>query len=225
MPTHPKPGQAKVYIKALEERVAELEMSLNNHGNIAAALDHWGQRDATNRRQSDVGVETNSLLTAVRDLSLEVTGGYVGSTSNITLGRILGTVAASKLQLEGVSPEGWDEVQRRNTISICSEADFSSPGRELYHFETPAHVADLMLNAYLKHLSPLLPIIHSPKIRELHQRRGSLVDPYEESVLHLIYALGGHFMETVSTRRSVQYSYSNKTGRRALRDSRLHTPL
>lgn len=84
-------------------------------------------------------------------------------------------------------------------ISSMSESGFSTAVERIRAFDILPQTADLMIDASLKHLSPLLPVIHSPNIRDLHRRRDTLKDPYEESILLLVYALGGHFMETVSS--------------------------
>jgi hypothetical protein len=48
----------------------------------------------------------------------------------------------------------------------------------------------------LKHISTRWPILHSTFIRDLHSRRHSLENCYEMTVLHLVYACGGRFLET-----------------------------
>jgi len=54
-----------------------------------------------------------------------------------------------------------------------------------------------MVHAYLGHLYATFPIMYSYSVLDLHRRRQNLKDVYEESILHLIYGLGGHFLEKV----------------------------
>lgn len=46
MPIYLKPGQAKIYIKALEDRVAELETLLTKGGDRTVSHDHWTEKQA-----------------------------------------------------------------------------------------------------------------------------------------------------------------------------------
>jgi len=64
-------------------------------------------------------------------------------------------------------------------------------------------MADKLLQAYFKHVAVNFPLVHSAQIKDFHQRRESLSDSYEESVLNLVYALGGQFLEMVSFRFSI----------------------
>jgi hypothetical protein len=56
-------------------------------------MDHWKQPQEMHAAKPD---EVDSLLSAVRDLSLSASGHYVGGTSTITLGRLLGSVVKSQ---------------------------------------------------------------------------------------------------------------------------------
>jgi len=63
-----------------------------------------------------------------------------------------------------------------------------------------ANIADKMVHAYLGHLYANFPVMYSYTVLDLHKRRHDLKDVYEESILHLIYGLGGHFLEKVIQR-------------------------
>lgn len=195
MPITPKPGQARTYIKALEDRVAELEMLLTQNGNIAVSHDHWNERPE--ELESDEQEDIQPLLNAVRDLSLDVAGSYVGGASTITLGRALESALAGKLQF--VVPEMGERENARalRTSSITSEMS-SLPSANGFHItQIPSDAAEKMVKAYLGHLCTNFPIMYSYSIIDLHNRRHNLKDVYEESVLNLIYGLGGHFLEKV----------------------------
>ncbi|KAE9978160.1 hypothetical protein BLS_000838 [Venturia inaequalis] len=97
MPIYPKAGQAKIYIKALEDRIAELETTLNKGGDRTVSRDHWAEQ-ADNDYESESG-DIQPLLNAVRDLSLDVAGSYIGGASTITLGRALETALAGRTEL------------------------------------------------------------------------------------------------------------------------------
>ncbi len=88
--------ERKVYIKALEDRIAELESSLSYDGKEGVADDHWERL----RPRED---SFNELSQAIRELSLNASGYYVGATTQIALGRMLDIALQgdrqSKLQL------------------------------------------------------------------------------------------------------------------------------
>jgi hypothetical protein len=67
MPTYPKAGQARLYIKAHEDRVAELETLLTKGGNPTASRDHWAEK-SDEADESEVE-DIQPLLNAVRDLT------------------------------------------------------------------------------------------------------------------------------------------------------------
>jgi hypothetical protein len=43
------------------------------------------------------------------------------------------------------------------------------------------------------------PVIHTPRLQELHARRNEVLDVYEESILHLVYANSGRYPETAGS--------------------------
>lgn len=196
MPIYPKAGQAKIYIKALEDRVAQLETVLNKGGDRTVSRDHWTER-VDHDRESDVGEDIQPLLNAVRDLSLDVAGSYVGGASTITLGRALETALAGKTQL--VLPYmGGVEGTRMRQQSIASERSSSLVGMNAFRpCQIDPATADNVVHAYINHLYANFPVMYSYDILAMHGRRHCLRDIYEESVLNLIYGLGGHFLEKV----------------------------
>lgn len=195
MPTYPKPGQVKIYIKALEDRVAELETILTREGNKNVSDDHWAEQPIVAEEEESQG-DIQPLLNAVRDLSLDVVGSYVGGSSTITLGRALESALGGKIQY--MIPEAISEQGERR--SRASFSDALSPAQSTGIFalgQLDPEDADKMVNAYLGHLYTNYPIMYSYEILELHSRRHNLRDVYEESILNLIYGLGGHFLEKV----------------------------
>ena len=198
MPTHPKPGQAKIYIKALEERVAELEHLLAKEGDIIVSSDHWPDGSLTgidSEGRKPLGLQP--LLNAVRDLSLDVAGSYIGGASTITLGRALETALEGKTRLS--MPRAYVDSDRiRSRSSSFIDSGFLSSARSLNFAQISPELADMLVHAYLKHLCTNFPIMFSYDILDFHQRRQELDDMYQICILYLIYGLGSHFLETVS---------------------------
>jgi len=197
MPTHPKPGQAKIYIKALEERVAELEYLLAKEGDRVFSSDHW-QNGSTCGDDSDYqeNIGLQPLLNAVRDLSLDVAGSYIGGASTITLGRALETALEGKTQLP-ISRTYMDTSKTRSRSSSLIDNRFLPPSRALRIKQINPELANMMVHAYLKHLCTNFPIMFSTEILNLHSRRHELDNMYEVCILNLIYGLGSHFLDTV----------------------------
>ncbi|KAE9370898.1 hypothetical protein N431DRAFT_510353 [Stipitochalara longipes BDJ] len=170
VPSTPKPQGAKLYIKALENRVAELETALTNGGLAEVGLDHWSQ--APEQLQIEAGgdgQEDYSLLAAQT--------GLITSPA--------GTTPEYNREFEP------SEIGRRSSMtSTFQEGSFPNALRGIQ-----SRMADKLLQAYFKHVAVNFPLVHSAQIKDFHQRREVPDDPYEESVLNLVYALGGQFLE------------------------------
>lgn len=213
LPSYHKPQEAKMYIKALENRVAELETTLTNGGLVDAALDHWHQRAPRVKKEKD-GPEAYSPLAAVRDVSLNTSGSFIGGTSTLTLARMLESILGCN---------GKEQTAQQTRVSRITSPDTNSPNAITSGETSPEYretstsndlacesrsfpgaswgmqtnMADKLLLAYFKHVAVNFPVVHSAQIKDIHQRRDALDDPYEESILNLVYALGGQFLETV----------------------------
>lgn len=193
-PLTPNPQDKKIYIAALEDRIAQLESYLSSIGQAGVGDDHWKQAQNI---QVTVQNEVDPLLSAVRDLSLSASRHYVGGTSTITLGRLLGSVINS--QKDVMNGPKLDKTEAKSdqdhnprTISSETLAEMMGP-----MFVSPG-VAQRLLEGFLKHIATRFPVVHTPWIWELHERKDILEDSYEESILHLVYATGARFLETVS---------------------------
>jgi Fungal Zn(2)-Cys(6) binuclear cluster domain len=136
-------------------------------------------------RSSD-SEEGESMVRILRDLSLETNGGYIGATSQITMGRLVGSIVKGKkysIREEDLSP----------SPTYLPEKDDST---ELRLSDISSDVADRLLVGYMKHIATRYPVLHSAWIRDLHSRRHCITNAYERSTLHLIYATAGRFLET-----------------------------
>lgn len=184
----------KSYIQALEERVADLEIALNEHGDRAISGEQWtrtSEEPAEAERR-----DSQPLLNAVRDLSLDVAGSYVGGASTITLGRALETALVGKtdLVLSNLTTEQRMGRQKSSARDISSV-----PGNNTFRAcQVDPRTADKMLHAYLKHLCVNFPIMFTSDIHALHERRDCVNNVYDESILNLIYGLGAHFLDKVT---------------------------
>jgi len=136
-------------------------------------------------RSSD-SEEGESMVRILRDLSLETNGGYIGATSQITMGRLVGSIVKGKkysILEEDLSPSPTYLPDRGDSA-------------ELRLSDISPDVADRLLVGYMKHIATRYPVLHSAWIRDLHSRRHCITNAYERSTLHLIYATAGRFLET-----------------------------
>lgn len=137
--------------------------------------------------------DMNGVVDILRDLSLEASGGYIGASSSITMSRMVGSLVKAKAE-PNIASSGFRVGEHLSPKSL-SDGGIEDEG--LLEFGSmPVDIADKLLKGYLKHISTRWPILHSTYLRGLHARRGSLANSYEKSVLHLVYASGGRFLET-----------------------------
>jgi hypothetical protein len=188
----PKPDQRKVYIAALEGRVAELETIISSMSGQSHNIgdDHW--KETQERLQdSEQEEEIDTFLGALRDVVSSASGNQVNSQkSTITLGRVLGSIINS--QKAARSELRREDDHQSRTISRSELEKMMGP-----MFISPA-VATRLLDGWVKHISTRHPVVHTPQLRELHERRANGLDLYEQSLLHLVYANSGRYLETVS---------------------------
>lgn len=210
------------YVASLEKRVAELESFLEKKGmleqvSLFKPYDFGDNRTVSDHRyvsnstftspkrkdstfsevdsRSSDSEEGESMVRILRDLSLETNGGYIGATSQITMGRLVGSIVQGKNYnlKEGFSP------------SQATSPPVSEGTTELQFSEIPQDVADRLLVGYMKHIATRYPVLHSAWIRDLHSRRNCISNAYERSTLHLIYATAGRFLETTGESGPLYY--------------------
>ncbi|OCT44052.1 Zn2/Cys6 DNA-binding protein [Cladophialophora carrionii] len=156
--------------------------------------DNGGDSGGNELRQPDF----HTVVSVLRDLSLEASGGYIGASSSITLSRMVGSLVRSNNSSRAPS-RTLTEQQPDEHLSPKSYSEGGVTTTENWLVDMasiPADVADRLLRGYLKHISTRWPILHSTYIRNLHSRRAHLTNSYEKSILHLVYASGGRFLET-----------------------------
>lgn len=59
-------------------------------------------------------------------------------------------------------------------------------------------VAQRLMHGWFTHIATRYPVLLTPKVLALHEGRDWLTDIYEKSILHLIYAVSGRWLESVS---------------------------
>ncbi|KAI0020988.1 fungal-specific transcription factor domain-containing protein [Xylariomycetidae sp. FL0641] len=215
VPLTPAAGEKKLYIRALEQRVAELESQLQSLGQLNVSVDHLGglgqapvlslpHGDYTNSQPSQLSQtpikesddEDNDILTAVRDLSLSASGHYVGASSNITIGRVLGSVVQSQ---RAADTSGNDDISSLDEDDPAPKSGFSSIRGDAASTGMPAlspAVAARLLQGWFRHISTRYPVIHSARLQELHNHRESLSNEYDRVILYIVYAISGRWLES-----------------------------
>ncbi|KAI0482554.1 fungal-specific transcription factor domain-containing protein [Xylariaceae sp. FL0804] len=216
VPLVPAAGEKKLYIKALEQRVAELESFLASLGHFGATADHFrGLPQPSSSQQqpppppgvpgiqagSSVPLQQasdddgNELLVAVRDLSLSASGHYVGASSNITIGRVLSSVVHS--QRDGGQPFVLDDQSTHGEDDPAPKSVYSSSLGDVMGvpFLSP-NVATRLIQGWFRHIATRYPLIHSARLMGLHNNRDTLSDYYDQAILHIVYAVSGRWLES-----------------------------
>jgi len=203
------------YVSALEKRVSELESFLAKKGlldqvspftpyNISQPSSVSEESEqavpdvepslkrprAASMGESDLrssdNESANSMVRILRDLSLDTNGGYIGATSHVTLGRLVGSIVKRKRQSVG---DGHSPNQIFNQSG-------SEDSPEIRLSDVPPDMATKLFHGYMKHVATRYPALHSTWIHSLQSRRASIDNAYEKCTLHLIYAVAGRFLET-----------------------------
>lgn len=211
IPQKPMPFGKNQYIKSLERRVAELETILAKQGMPDLSQDHWlraeqvaqfadepvGSSQCTPDTENDDneldwqdGVD--DVVSVLRSLSMDANGtGYFGGSSHVTMGKLFGFL--------GGGHHGRTGSQSRKGSGVMGpldQADSEVDVEPIDFLEVPPDVANRLLAGFLKHIATRFPVVHSVWIRKLHSARLSLDDVQEQTILHLVYAGAGRFLET-----------------------------
>ncbi|RDW70997.1 hypothetical protein BP6252_07560 [Coleophoma cylindrospora] len=213
------------YIKALEDRVAELESYLTKEGREDVGSDHWqfiprsNVSDDGSPTPAEVGSRKNQSKTAVsraesgasseepEDVETGEVDAMIGVLRDLSLdanGGYMGATAHITIgRLVGSIVKGKNSVRASSDISSVKEHLSPSTIMDDEAFEyydsafarIPTYTADQMLSGYMDHISTGFPVVHSLKIKDIHSRRAMLDDVYETCILHLVYAIGGRILE------------------------------
>ncbi|KAK9792793.1 putative Zn(2)-C6 fungal-type domain-containing protein [Seiridium cardinale] len=212
VPQKPMPFGKNQYIKSLERRVAELETILAKQGMSDMSKDHWtslrseqaGQfaddtaDSVTNTPESDLdepdldwqdGVD--NVVSVLRSLSMDANGtGYIGGSSHVTMGKLFSFLGGR---------QGRNGSQSRKGIGLMRPLDQTGPDNDdepIDLGDVPTEIAGRLFTGYLKHIATRFPVVYSVWIRKVHDQRLFLTDIHERTILHLVYASGGRFLET-----------------------------
>jgi hypothetical protein len=135
----------------------------------------------------------DSVVSVLRCLSLDVNGsGYMGASSHVAIGRLFSFLG------RGLRPQQGErnhyKPRRRSTVApLPMETDGPAP---IELADVGDAMADRLFQGYLKHIATRWPVVHSVWVKQVHDRRRSLTDAFEKSILHLVYATAGRFIET-----------------------------
>ncbi|OAL47779.1 hypothetical protein IQ07DRAFT_681933 [Pyrenochaeta sp. DS3sAY3a] len=178
----PRPDQKKLYIKNLEDHIAELENLLAESGHDTVTVDHWKEKRSAIRRDSYFperiqADDFEEQAATTKDPVWNVDMNADNDRSTLPLGRLVSSL---------VRPVPLEESLRRNssTISLLTQL-------------APPEMATRLLNGWIEHMSTQYPVIHTPQLRALQNKPLADLDICEESILHLVYANSGRILEAI----------------------------
>lgn len=172
-----------MYIRALEDHIARLEELLADSGHDSVTVDHWKERRQQIRRDSYMQEESSSgsveaLPATTKDPVWNAIMNSGNSDSNLSVGRLFKSVVHHDMSRTMVS---------RNPQGAYRLAELADP-----------ETASILLNGYIRHLSTQYPVLHTPRLRALHERPMEALNVFEQCILHLVYANSGRILEAVS---------------------------
>ncbi|KAK4898174.1 hypothetical protein LTR27_004181 [Elasticomyces elasticus] len=143
----------------------------------------------------DSGSKPPECVDVLRQLSLQATGGYVDSSSTVTLGRMLHAVVATVDRPQGAAG-GYLLEQNMSPKSLEVVAN-STVTNGITLSGIPDVIADRMLEkGYFGYIARVWPLMQPNALKKLHKQRANLEDRFEIAALHLVYATAGRFLET-----------------------------
>lgn len=178
----PRPDQKRLYIKNLENHIAELESLLAGSGYDVVTIDHWKEKRNAIRRDSylpdDVQTGDNSEPPAVmHDPIWNTTGNGEIESSDQPAERIYSSIIRSDLQ---------PALVRRDSKTISLLSQLAAP-----------EMAKRLLHGWIEHMSTQYPVVHTPWLEDIQSRPTADLDVFEASILHLVYANSGRILEAV----------------------------
>lgn len=180
----PRPDQKRVYIQALEEHIAGLEQLLAESGHDSVTVDHWKEKRQQIRRdsymQDDAQTEEYASLPATTKDPVWNAIINSGNDTSLTTGRLFKSVV-------------------HNDINRTAMLTNISSDTTLLAELAPPKIASKLLDGWIKHLSTQYPVIHTPRLREIHARQSRGLNLFEECLLHLVYANSARMLEAVSS--------------------------
>ncbi|KAI0483343.1 fungal-specific transcription factor domain-containing protein [Xylariaceae sp. FL0804] len=194
------------------DHLVTLDQTSPTGGESHSALDRTDSRIQTpdtdgDDEDADWQDGVDNVVSVLRSLSLDANGqGYMGASSHVTMGKLFSFLG----RCEGSSsPAGQSRRARTgsvvmrpldrpdNSSSHDGVDDAGAAAEPIDLAEVPSSIADRLLRGYLKHIGTRFPVLHSVWLRDVHaRRRHALADLHEHTLLHLVYANGGRFLET-----------------------------
>ena len=180
----PRPDQKRMYIRALEDHIAELEQLLADSGHDSVTVDHWKEKRQQLRRDSYLQEgHTNSepsdgLPATTKDPVWNAILNSGQDESHLSTGRLFKSVIHNDINRTMVSR--------------------APPNPSRLAQLAPPSTAKKLLDGYIKHLSTQYPVLHTPRLRALQERPTESLNVFEQCVLHLVYANSGRILEAVS---------------------------
>ena len=169
------------------------DMDVDNIGDADA------DADAADNAVLDWRSAVDPVVSVLRSLSMDVNGAGLVGSSHLVVGRLFSSMSRARNTADSTPNHSRENTSSTSSAAShrraqsLSETDLPPP---IDLADVPSDTADRLFRGYLQHIATRFPVIHSVKARRFHDRRHSLCDVFEITLLHLIYATAGRFIET-----------------------------
>ncbi|KAK8108689.1 hypothetical protein PG984_014490, partial [Apiospora sp. TS-2023a] len=136
-------------------------------------------------------VATGTVMDILGDLSTEAPGAFFGASSQITMSRVISSVIQARKQRVGIPKHLTWEQMSPDSMTTASSSSGDTP--ELPQISDAS--AQKLFECYIHHVATRWPVLPTSFIHLLYTERHSLSDVFFTSVLHMIYAIAGRYLE------------------------------
>ncbi|KAK7918220.1 transcriptional regulatory protein [Apiospora marii] len=164
------------------------------------AVIQWNPSPTPSDSRSDIApqsfsrqsrVATGTVTEILGDLSAEAPGTFFGVSSQITMGRVISSIIQARKQRVDIPKNTiWEQLTPgpRTTASASSDDAPELP-------QISAGSAQRLFDYYLRHVATRWPVLPTSFVHLLYTERHSLSDAFFTSVLHMVYAIAGRYLE------------------------------
>ncbi|KAK8848917.1 fungal-specific transcription factor domain-containing protein [Apiospora arundinis] len=165
------------------------------------AANQWKPSPAPSDSRSDIvsqnfsqqpRIDNGTMMNIERDPLTENPNDLLALSSQTTMNRVITSTIQGRKERVGSSKQPACEYLSPDsaiTASYSLDDTITSP-------HISAGIAQRLLDCYAKHFAPRWPVLQTSLIHMFHAERDNISDAFFTSILHLVYAIAGRYLET-----------------------------